>query len=154
MTDPYLRSLSLHAAHRGKLGIAAKVPLETQDDLTLAYTPGVARPCEVIAEDPQQARQLTVKGNSVAVVTDGSAVLGLEGLCRRARSGPLPFPCRLGLDPVVRVEAFVLGGRIYLLQDLSLEADRAGAASVDVWARSVIRLLEYDGETPSFELAP
>jgi len=80
MSDPYLRSLSLHAAHRGKLAIASKVPLESQDDLTLAYTPGVARPCEAIAADPAQARRLTVKGNSVAVVTDGSAVLGLGNI--------------------------------------------------------------------------
>ena len=75
MSDPYSRSLALHAAHRGKLAIASRVPLNTQDDLTLAYTPGVARPCEEIAQDVSLARRLTVKGNSVAVVTDGSAVL-------------------------------------------------------------------------------
>lgn len=80
MTDPYSRSLSLHAAHRGKLAIASKVPLDSQEDLTLAYTPGVARPCEEIAGDKDLARKLTVKGNSVAVVTDGSAVLGLGNI--------------------------------------------------------------------------
>ena len=80
MTDPYSRSLALHAAHRGKLAIASRVPLDTQDDLTLAYTPGVACPCEEIAADPSLAGRLTVKGNSVAVVTDGSAVLGLGNI--------------------------------------------------------------------------
>ncbi len=80
MQDPYQRSLDLHQAHRGKLEIASKVPLDTQDDLTLAYTPGVARPCEVIAEDKKRVRDLTIRGNAVAVVTDGSAVLGLGNI--------------------------------------------------------------------------
>jgi len=80
MTDYYQRSLELHARHHGKLEIASKVQLENQDDLSLAYSPGVARPCEVIAQDPEAARELTIKGNSVAVVTDGSAVLGLGNI--------------------------------------------------------------------------
>ena len=80
MTDVYERSLALHAKHHGKLEIASKLPLETQDDLALAYSPGVSRPCEVIAEDASRARDLTIKGNSIAVVTDGSAVLGLGNI--------------------------------------------------------------------------
>ena len=61
----------------GKISIQNKVPLTTRDTLSMAYTPGVARVCEAIAEDKDKAYRLTIKGNSVAVVSDGSAVLGL-----------------------------------------------------------------------------
>jgi malate dehydrogenase (oxaloacetate-decarboxylating) len=64
----------------GKLAVQSKVPLRTRDDLARAYTPGVARICMAIHEDPRRARQLTIKRNTVAVVTDGSAVLGLGNL--------------------------------------------------------------------------
>ncbi|HSK24625.1 MAG TPA: NAD-dependent malic enzyme [Egicoccus sp.] len=62
---------------RGKLEVRPTVPLETRDDLSMAYTPGVARVCRAIVEHPEDARRLTIKGNSVAIVTDGTAVLGL-----------------------------------------------------------------------------
>src|SRR5262245_22144404 len=61
----------------GKIEIAAKVPLKTRDDLSMAYTPGVARVSATIAEDPSAAWNLTIKQNTVAVVSDGTAVLGL-----------------------------------------------------------------------------
>jgi len=61
----------------GKISIQNKVPLTTRDTLSMAYTPGVARVCQAIAADPRKAWQLTIKGNSVAVVSDGTAVLGL-----------------------------------------------------------------------------
>ena len=61
----------------GKIAVQNKVPLTTRDALSMAYTPGVARVCEAIAEQPRKAWQLTIKGNSVAVVSDGTAVLGL-----------------------------------------------------------------------------
>ena len=61
----------------GKISVQNKVPLTTRDMLSMAYTPGVARVCEAIAADPRKAWQLTIKGNSVAVVSDGTAVLGL-----------------------------------------------------------------------------
>jgi len=61
----------------GKISIQNKVPLTTRDALSMAYTPGVARVCEAIAAEPRKAWQLTIKGNSVAVVSDGTAVLGL-----------------------------------------------------------------------------
>jgi malate dehydrogenase (oxaloacetate-decarboxylating) len=61
----------------GKISIQNKVPLTTRDTLSMAYTPGVARVCEAIAENPDKAYQLTIKSNSVAVVSDGTAVLGL-----------------------------------------------------------------------------
>jgi malate dehydrogenase (oxaloacetate-decarboxylating) len=70
----------MHRLHKGKLEIASKVPVKTKDDLSIAYTPGVARPCVEIDKDPNEAYELTIKGNAVAVVTDGSAVLGLGNI--------------------------------------------------------------------------
>ena len=72
------RTFLLHLG--GKLEVNSKVPLKTRDDLSRAYTPGVARICLAIAADPSDARRLTIKRNTVAVVTDGSAVLGLGNL--------------------------------------------------------------------------
>ena len=80
MGDYYHRSVDMHERLRGKIGIANKIPVQNNDDLSIAYTPGVARPCELIAEDPSKARSLTIKHNSVAVVSDGSAVLGLGNI--------------------------------------------------------------------------
>ena len=82
MTPPNYgeRSLIIHEQLRGKIGIHNKMPVKSRDDLSLAYTPGVARPCEEIAKDPLRARELTIKHNSVGVVTDGSAVLGLGNI--------------------------------------------------------------------------
>lgn len=77
MTDYFERSLALHAQTRGKVAVRCKVPLETRADLSLAYTPGVARPCEVIAADERRSFDLTMRGNSVCVLSDGTAVLGL-----------------------------------------------------------------------------
>ena len=80
MADFYERSVIVHEQLRGKIGIVNKIPIESQDDLSTAYTPGVARPCEMIAADPARARDLTIKRNTVAVVSDGSAVLGLGNI--------------------------------------------------------------------------
>jgi malate dehydrogenase (oxaloacetate-decarboxylating) len=72
------RTFLLHLG--GKLSVVPKVPLRHRDDLSRAYTPGVARVCLAIAENPEDARRLTIKRNTVAVVTDGSAVLGLGNI--------------------------------------------------------------------------
>jgi malate dehydrogenase (oxaloacetate-decarboxylating) len=64
----------------GKLTIESKLPIRNRDDLSLIYTPGVARICEAIVKDPSDARRLTIKRNTIAVVTDGSAVLGLGNI--------------------------------------------------------------------------
>ncbi len=69
------RTFLLHLG--GKIEVRSKTPLKTRDQLSMAYTPGVARVCAAIAQDPAKAAQLTIKGNTVAIVTDGSAVLGL-----------------------------------------------------------------------------
>src|SRR6478609_6507649 len=64
----------------GKIEIVGKVPIKTRDDLSMAYTPGVARVSSAIAEDPESAWGLTIKGHTVAVVSDGTAVLGLGNI--------------------------------------------------------------------------
>jgi len=80
MTTIEERSLIIHEQLRGKIGVHNKMPVRTKDDLSLAYTPGVAAPCLAIEKDPAQAFNLTLKSNSVAVVSDGSAVLGLGNI--------------------------------------------------------------------------
>ncbi len=70
-------SLKMHEDNTGKLEIASKVAVETKDDLSTAYTPGVAEPCRKIHENPLDAYKYTIKANTVAVVSDGTAVLGL-----------------------------------------------------------------------------
>ncbi|HEX2513764.1 MAG TPA: ACT domain-containing protein, partial [Chloroflexota bacterium] len=72
------RTFLLHLG--GKIEVTSKAPLKTRDDLSMAYTPGVARVCRAIAEDPGRAFNLTIKRNTVAVVTDGTAILGLGDL--------------------------------------------------------------------------
>lgn len=71
------RSLDLHNKHKGKICVHSKVPIETSDDLALAYTPGVAEPSLQIAKDKSKVYDYTAKGNLVAVVSNGTAVLGL-----------------------------------------------------------------------------
>jgi malate dehydrogenase (oxaloacetate-decarboxylating) len=70
-------ALRLHKEHQGKIGVTSKVAVNNQTDLSLAYSPGVAEPCRRIHEDPEKVYDYTAKGNLVAVVTDGTAVLGL-----------------------------------------------------------------------------
>lgn len=78
--DFFKRSQILHEQLRGKIGIYNKMPIRNTDDLSLAYTPGVAEPCKQIAANPEAVKSLTIKQNSVAVVSDGSAVLGLGNI--------------------------------------------------------------------------
>ncbi len=70
-------SLRLHGEWKGKIGVVSKVPVNTKEDLSLAYTPGVAQPCLEIQKDYNKSFDLTGRGNLVAVITDGTAVLGL-----------------------------------------------------------------------------
>lgn len=71
------QALELHRANRGKIEVVSKTPLRTKEDLSLAYTPGVAEPCKEIHSEPDKVYDYTNKGNMVAVVTNGTAVLGL-----------------------------------------------------------------------------
>jgi malate dehydrogenase (oxaloacetate-decarboxylating) len=78
--DYYQASLDLHRKFKGKIGIHAKMPVKTKHDLATVYSPGVAAPCEAIAKDPEAAYTYTIKSNTVAVISDGSAVLGLGNI--------------------------------------------------------------------------
>jgi malate dehydrogenase (oxaloacetate-decarboxylating) len=75
--DYYKAALELHKKHKGKIAITPKMAVNTKDDLATVYSPGVAEPCRAIAADPATVYDYTIKGNTVAVVTDGTAVLGL-----------------------------------------------------------------------------
>lgn len=74
------KALALHKEWNGKIDTTAKCHVASREDLSLAYTPGVAEPCKVIAENPEAAYQYTIKANTVAIVSDGSAVLGLGNI--------------------------------------------------------------------------
>ncbi|MCM1410199.1 MAG: NADP-dependent malic enzyme [Lachnospiraceae bacterium] len=74
------KALKMHEQWNGKLETVSKTPVRTREDLAIAYTPGVAEPCKVIAEDREAAYKYTMKANTVAVVSDGSAVLGLGNI--------------------------------------------------------------------------
>lgn len=74
------KALNMHKEWNGKLDTVSKFPIKTSEDLAIAYTPGVAEPCKLIAEDASLAYTYTIKANTVAVVSDGSAVLGLGNI--------------------------------------------------------------------------
>ncbi|MBR1477845.1 MAG: NADP-dependent malic enzyme [Lachnospiraceae bacterium] len=74
------KALKLHEEWNGKINTVAKAPVKSREDLSIAYTPGVAEPCKVIAKDKEAAYKYTIKANTVAVVSDGSAVLGLGNI--------------------------------------------------------------------------
>lgn len=80
MSNNSEKALKMHEEWNGKLETTAKAHVDTREDLAIAYTPGVAEPCKVIAEDPEAAYKYTIKANTVAVVSDGSAVLGLGNI--------------------------------------------------------------------------
>jgi len=88
-------SLDLHEKMHGKLRIETTVPLETKDDLARAYTPGVAAPCRIIAADPEAVWKYTIKSHTVAVITDGSAVLGLGNIGAKASLPVMEGKCAL-----------------------------------------------------------
>lgn len=78
--DYYKKALEMHQEHKGKIEVVSKVPVKTREDLSTAYTPGVAEPCREIAKNPAAAYTYTAKGNLVAVVSNGTAVLGLGNI--------------------------------------------------------------------------
>lgn len=105
MSNIYEESLKQHALWKGKLSIELKSPLNNKDDLSLAYTPGVAEPCRAIAKDPDAVYAYTWKGNSVAVITDGTAVLGLGDIGPKASLPVMEGKCALfkafaGIDAI------------------------------------------------------
>lgn len=82
--DYYKESLLVHKRLKGKIRVTPKMDVRTTEDLSLAYTPGVAAPCLKIAEDPEAVWEYTIKSNTVAIVSDGSAVLGLGNIGAKA----------------------------------------------------------------------
>jgi malate dehydrogenase (oxaloacetate-decarboxylating) len=105
MADIYEKSLLAHAKWKGKLSVELKCDLKNKEDLSLAYTPGVAQPCLAIKDNPEAVYQYTWKGNSVAVITDGTAVLGLGDIGPKASLPVMEGKCALfkafaGIDAV------------------------------------------------------
>ena len=103
--DKKTLALKKHAEWRGKLEIKVKAPMQTQDDLAMAYTPGVAEPCLEMASDEKLAYTYTGKWNTVAVITDGTAVLGLGDIGPAAAMPVMEGKCALfksfaGIDAV------------------------------------------------------
>ena len=78
---PTAEAMRLHPFYRGKVEISLKSPVRNSSDFAIWYTPGVAGPCEAIAGDKEQVYRYTNKGNCVAVVSDGTRVLGLGDIC-------------------------------------------------------------------------
>ena len=95
MVDVYQEALELHRKYKGKLSINSKVSLKDKKSLSLAYTPGVAEVCRLIASDKEAAKTHTIKGNTIAVVSDGSAILGLGNLGPEAALPVMEGKCAL-----------------------------------------------------------
>ena len=88
-------AIKLHEEWNGKLSTEAKAAVKTREDLALAYTPGVAAPCKLIAENKEDAYKYTLKANTIAVVSDGSAVLGLGNIGPEAAMPVMEGKCVL-----------------------------------------------------------
>lgn len=95
MSDIYQKSLIAHKAWRGKLRIELNAPITNKEELSLAYTPGVAEPCREIHRNPESVYDYTWKGNTVAVITDGTAVLGLGDIGPHASLPVMEGKCAL-----------------------------------------------------------
>ena len=105
MDDLLKLALEEHKKYQGKLSVEVKVPMKDKRDLSLYYTPGVAEPCKVIAEDEATVYDYTGKGNTVAVISDGSAVLGLGNIGAKASIPVMEGKCALlkafsGIDAI------------------------------------------------------
>ena len=115
------KALKLHADLKGKLSTEAKYHVKTREDLSLAYTPGVAKPCVEIANNPEDVYKYTWKGNTVAVVSDGSAVLGLGNIGAKAAmpvmEGKAVLFKEFGNVNLPDLVELIL--KIFLLQDVS-----------------------------------
>lgn len=94
-TDYYALSLELHKKYKGKLRTESIVPLTTREDLSWAYSPGVAEPCREIAKDSEKMYDYTLKSRTVAVISDGSAILGIGNLGHKASMPVMEGKCVL-----------------------------------------------------------
>ena len=113
-------AMEKHAEWAGKIDYRPKMDLRTMDDLSVAYTPGVAAPCLAIEKDPDLSYKLTSRGNLVAVITDGTAVLGLGDIGPEAAMPVMEGKCVLfkhfGVDEIVHTITLLAGsfGAVYL----------------------------------------
>ena len=110
-------ALEMHEIHKGKVGIVSKVEVATRDDLSTAYTPGVAEPCRKIKENPEDVYKYTFKGNMVAVVSNGTAVLGLGDIGPEAGMPVMEGKCAL-FKSFADVDAFPLCVRSKNVDDI------------------------------------
>ena len=133
-------ALDYHSSGRkGKIEVVATKPCRTQWDLSLAYTPGVARVCEAIAAQPRKAWQLTIKGNSVAVVSDGTVA---AGSLLRIREVPIEAACRrCGRVYPADVDNYLCPG--------CGQADVEIVAGDDIMLTSVVGQVEEQAEEPA-----
>ena len=95
MTDHFQKAIEMHKKYHGKLRMEAIVHIENRDDLSWAYSPGVAEPCREIAADPEKMYDYTLKSRTIAVISDGSAILGLGNLGHRASMPVMEGKCVL-----------------------------------------------------------
>lgn len=95
MTDHFQKAIEMHKKYHGKLRMEAIVHIENRDDLSWAYSPGVAEPCREIAADPEKMYDYTLKSRTVAVISDGSAILGLGNLGHKASMPVMEGKCVL-----------------------------------------------------------
>ncbi len=95
MTDHYQKAIEMHRKYHGKLRMEAIVHIENRDDLSWAYSPGVAEPCREIALDPEKMYDYTLKSRTIAVISDGSAILGLGNLGHKASMPVMEGKCVL-----------------------------------------------------------
>jgi malate dehydrogenase (oxaloacetate-decarboxylating) len=105
MSDIYQKALEAHALWKGKLRIEINAPVSNREELSLAYTPGVAEPCRAIQKNPEKVYDYTWVGNTVAVITDGTAVLGLGDIGPKASLPVMEGKCALfkafaGIDAI------------------------------------------------------
>lgn len=105
MADYNKLALEMHEKHQGKIEVISKVPVKTRDDLSTAYTPGVAEPCRQIRDNADEVYKYTSKGNLVAVISDGSAVLGLGNIGAKAAIPVMEGKCIL-FKEFANVDAF------------------------------------------------
>ncbi len=105
MSDVYQKSLKMHAEHAGKIEVISKVRVTNKEELSLAYSPGVAQPCLEIQKNPNDSYKYTARGNMIAVITDGTAVLGLGDIGPAAAMPVMEGKCIL-LKEFADVNAF------------------------------------------------
>ena len=108
-------ALQMHKKWNGKIETTAKSHVRTREDLAIAYTPGVAEPCKVIAKDPTAAYTYTMKANTIAVVSDGSAVLGLGNIGALAGMPVMEGKAEHSFRNICQIQFYLLWKLLFIL---------------------------------------